>query len=136
MKILERYKKKILNHHKKTILKANMAKTSTSSTLIAAGLILVQKAMSMAELDPQLLILGAILLAIGYAVNYYGDMHKVEKKKEEIDILNDAIRAAYRKVMHDVEESVTSYFKEEIEKRIYETLDQKIRKQRKTEKEE
>jgi len=131
MKILEKHKKRVLNHYKKTVLKANMAKTSTSSTLIAAGLIIVQRAMSSAELDQQLLALGAALLAIGYAVNYVGDMHKVKKKKKEIDILNDAIRAANQKVVNDVKKSVTNYLTEEIEKRIYKTLDQKFKRRKK-----
>jgi len=130
MKVLKKYRDRVLEHYEQTMLKTNLAKSSASSTLIAAGLILVQQALTSAHLDQQLLAVGAILVVLGYVTNYLGDVHKVERKREEIDLLNDAIRAAGRKIMRDVQKSITDYLTEEIEKKVYDSLSE-ARKRRK-----
>lgn len=130
MMISEEYKKIILKHYERTVLKTNMVKTSTSSTLIAAGLIIIQNGIASTHLNPLLVGLGVCAVVLGFVVNYAGDVHKVEQKKEEIDLIDEAIRESSRRVLANIREDIADHLTQEIEAQVYKSLEKRLREKR------
>lgn len=110
------YKDKILQHYRKTMLKTNMVKTSASSTLIAAGLILIQNGFVTKPLSPWLIGLGVFTVALGFIVNYAGDIHKIQRKEEELDMIAEAFREALEEYQSERKEEMKEEFKKIIDK--------------------
>ncbi|MGE4446349.1 MAG: hypothetical protein AB7C92_06820 [Synergistaceae bacterium] len=122
------YKDKILQHYRKTMLKTNMVKTSTSSTLIAAGLILIQNGFVTKPLSPWLIGLGVFTVALGFIVNYAGDIHKIQRKEEELDLISEAMRESNERVISALKQDIADHFTREIEEHIYESLAKRLKK--------
>jgi len=118
----EKTKRLIITHYTRTVLKTNLAKTSTSSALIAAGLILVQNGLTSSPTRFEFLISGVLAVALGFTVNYLGDKHKVRAKREEVDIINNALRRSNERIIKDLEDTITEHITAELQDRLAQML--------------
>jgi len=118
----EKTKRLIITHYTRTVLKTNLAKTSTSSALIAAGLILVQNGLTSSPTRFEFLISGVLAVALGFTVNYLGDKHKVRAKREEVDIINNALRRSNERIIKDLEDTITEHITAELQNRLAQML--------------
>lgn len=110
------YKKKIMKHYGKSIMRTNMAKTSTSSTIIASGVSVLATTLATGEIQAPLIICGSFLIGIGFLINYIGDIVKMRHKETELDMIAEAFAEALKEYQDIKKEEMKEEFIELLEK--------------------